>query len=176
MSHPGSFERINRTFFWILGLLCVLVLSDFLYHYIERGRLEFHEFTEGLLVLFIILLVAHARSGTNHGLRMFENRLNEVTLELANYRKRNHSVLTSMREAVDEQFARWSLTESESRLAVLLIQGFSFKQVAGVLNKSEKTVRNQSQALYDKAGMTGRADLAAFFLQDLFKDEVDSTG
>ena len=32
---------------------------------------------------------------------------------------------------------------------------------------SERTVRQQSLAVYRKAGLTGRAELSAFFLEDL---------
>lgn len=47
---------------------------------------------------------------------------------------------------------------------------------------SEATVRQQARALYQKAGLGGRYDLAAFFLEDLLDPrgaatpDDDSTG
>jgi DNA-binding NarL/FixJ family response regulator len=43
----------------------------------------------------------------------------------------------------------------------------SLKEVATVRATSERTVRAQARALYSKAGLTGRAALSAFFLEDL---------
>jgi DNA-binding NarL/FixJ family response regulator len=52
-------------------------------------------------------------------------------------------------------------------VAFLLLKGLSLKEVAGVRNTSEKTARVQSMAVYAKAGISGRSELAAFFLEDL---------
>jgi DNA-binding NarL/FixJ family response regulator len=40
-------------------------------------------------------------------------------------------------------------------------------EIAEVRGVGETTVRQQARALYRKAGLGGRADLAAFFLEDL---------
>ena len=36
-----------------------------------------------------------------------------------------------------------------------------------VLNRSERTVRRRAVSVYRKSGLAGRADLSAFFLEDL---------
>lgn len=41
------------------------------------------------------------------------------------------------------------------------------KEVAEVRGASERTVRKQAQAVYAKAGLGNRAELSAFFLEDL---------
>jgi DNA-binding CsgD family transcriptional regulator len=51
--------------------------------------------------------------------------------------------------------------------ALLLLKGLSVKEIASVRATSERTIRAQSAALYSKAGLTGRAALSAFFLEDL---------
>ena len=48
-----------------------------------------------------------------------------------------------------------------------LTKGLSLKEVATVRATSERTVRAQARSLYAKAGLTGRAALSAFFLEDL---------
>jgi len=50
---------------------------------------------------------------------------------------------------------------------LLLLKGLSHKEIAEVRNVSETTVRHQARSLYRKAGLSGRNDLAAFFLEDL---------
>lgn len=64
---------------------------------------------------------------------------------------------------------RWtsSPTPAEKDIALLLLEGLSRKEIAGLRATSETTVRQQSRAIYEKAGLGGRADLAAFFLEDL---------
>lgn len=62
---------------------------------------------------------------------------------------------------------RWELSPAEKEVALLLLKGLSHKEIAEVRGTSEATVRQQSRALYKKAGLTGRHDLAAFFLEDL---------
>jgi DNA-binding CsgD family transcriptional regulator len=70
-------------------------------------------------------------------------------------------------KAIDRQFEEWELTPSEKEVALLLIKGLSLKEIASIRDVREKTVRQQSQAIYRKGGLEGRADLAAYFLEDL---------
>ena len=94
-----------------------------------------------------------------------------MRLELERFREKNEGLMSDYRQAVQDQFERWGFSAGERQVAEKLIQGYAFKEIAAQLDKKEKTVRNQSQALYDKAGMTGRHDLAAFFLQDILNLE-----
>jgi DNA-binding CsgD family transcriptional regulator len=75
--------------------------------------------------------------------------------------------LNGLGHAIDAQFARWHLTEAEREVALLLLKGLSHKEIAAVRASSERTVREQARSLYAKAGLTGRAALSAFFLEDL---------
>jgi DNA-binding NarL/FixJ family response regulator len=50
---------------------------------------------------------------------------------------------------------------------LLLLKGLSHKEVAKVRSVSEATARQQARAVYKKGGLSGRHDLAAFFLEDL---------
>jgi len=62
---------------------------------------------------------------------------------------------------------RWNLTEAERAVALLLLKGLSLKEIAALRATTERTIRAQAHALYAKAGVTGRASLSAFFLEDL---------
>ena len=65
------------------------------------------------------------------------------------------------------QFERWELSPAECEVGLLLLKGLSHKEVAATRDTSERTVRQQALAVYRKAGLSGRAELAAFFLEDL---------
>jgi DNA-binding CsgD family transcriptional regulator len=69
--------------------------------------------------------------------------------------------------ALDHQFERWNLSPAEKEVALLLLKGLSHKDVAEVRSVTEATARQQARAVYKKAGLSGRHDLAAFFLEDL---------
>ena len=56
---------------------------------------------------------------------------------------------------------------AEREVALLLLKGLSHREIAAVRAVSERTVREQARSLYAKAGLTGRAALSAFFLEDL---------
>lgn len=83
------------------------------------------------------------------------------------WRNEAASALAGLAEAVDHQFARWELTEAESDVARYLLKGLSLKEIAALRAVSERTVRDQARAVYRKGQLQGRADLAAFFLEDL---------
>lgn len=68
---------------------------------------------------------------------------------------------------IESQFAIWHLSDSERDVALLLIKGFSMKEIADVRQTHEKTVRQQATSIYKKSGLSGRQELAAFFLEDM---------
>ena len=83
------------------------------------------------------------------------------------WRAEARTYLNGLGEAIESQFSRWNLTEAEREVALLLLKGLSQKEVAQVRAVSERTVREQARSIYAKAGLTGRAALSAFFLEDL---------
>ena len=83
------------------------------------------------------------------------------------WRSEARTLLNGLGEAIDAQFSRWNLTEAEREVALLLLKGLSLKEIAAVRATTERTVRAQARSLYGKAGLTGRAALSAFFLEDL---------
>ena len=83
------------------------------------------------------------------------------------WRARAEKLLRGLGEEIDAQLERWGLSPAEKETALLLLKGFGHKEIASVLEKSERTVRQQAIAVYRKSGLAGRAELAAFFLEDL---------
>lgn len=83
------------------------------------------------------------------------------------WRNEARGFLQGLGTAIDQQFSRWSLTDAEREVALLLLKGLSTKEIAGVRAVSERTVREQARAVYTKSGLSGRAALSAFFLEDL---------
>lgn len=87
--------------------------------------------------------------------------------EAAHWRSETAELLAGLGAAIDRQFERWQLSPAEREVGLLLLKGLSHQEVAEVRGTSERTVRQQARALYKKSGLSGRADLAAYFLEDL---------
>ncbi|MCB1745906.1 MAG: response regulator transcription factor [Gammaproteobacteria bacterium] len=69
-------------------------------------------------------------------------------------------------EFIAAQFAAWQLSPSEREIGWLLLKGLSLKEIAGLRETAEKTVRQQASAIYRKAGVNGRPAFAAWFIED----------
>jgi DNA-binding CsgD family transcriptional regulator len=87
--------------------------------------------------------------------------------DAARWRSEAQAHVAGLSALIDRQFDAWSLSPAERAVALLLLKGLSHKDVASVRGTSERTAREQALAIYRKAGLAGRAELAAFFLEDL---------
>jgi DNA-binding CsgD family transcriptional regulator len=103
-------------------------------------------------------------------------RLSDEQRERERWQGEARQLLEGLGSAIDQQFERWGLTRAEREVALLLLKGLSHKEVADVRGVSERTVRQQARALYKKAGLEGRADLAAYFLEDLLLPPTGAGG
>ncbi len=92
---------------------------------------------------------------------------NAFKYEAEAWRSESRKYVDGLALAIDQQLTKWNLSVAEKEVAFLLLKGLSLKEVAQVRNTSEKTARIQSMAIYAKAGISGRSELSAFFLEDL---------
>jgi DNA-binding CsgD family transcriptional regulator len=83
------------------------------------------------------------------------------------WRESARAALDGLGRAIDARFDGWSLTPAERDVALLLLKGESHKRIATLTDRSERTVRQHAVTVYQKSGLRGRAELAAFFLTDL---------
>ena len=93
--------------------------------------------------------------------------LDAARIQGRQWRDETRALLKGLGEAIDRQFSTWKLTEAEREIGLLLLKGLSLKEIAGVRVTSERTIRGQARSIDAKAGLSGRAALAAFFLEDL---------
>jgi DNA-binding NarL/FixJ family response regulator len=93
--------------------------------------------------------------------------LDAARIQGRQWRDETRSRLKGLGEAIDRQFVTWKLTEAEREIGLLILKGLSLKEIAAVRVTSERTIRAQAQSIYAKAGLSGRAALSAFFLEDI---------
>lgn len=90
-----------------------------------------------------------------------------LSAQSAAWRLEMASQLRELGAAIVRQFSAWGLTAAEQDVGLLLLKGFSHKEIARLRNTSEATIRQQATSLYQKAKLSGRAELSAYFLEDL---------
>ena len=66
-----------------------------------------------------------------------------------------------------KQFNAWELTRSEKEVAMLILKGLSFNEIAELRETKAKTVRQQASSIYAKAGTIGRHEFSAWFFEDM---------
>ncbi len=74
-------------------------------------------------------------------------------------------------DVLDERFGEWSLTPAERDVALFAIKGMSTAEIAVLRATSEGTVKAQTNAIYRKAGVSGRPQLLSLFIDDLMRDD-----
>ena len=156
----------NRRSIWaavfLFAAIATLMLVDLIVDYLE-GASWMHLVSE----LLVLLVAAAGASLLWRQLRESRAVLARVREDAEHWRAENRALLQGLSAAVERQFERWQLTPAEAEIGLLLLKGLSHKEIAAVRRTSERTIREQARALYRKAGLSGRASLSAFFLEDL---------
>jgi DNA-binding CsgD family transcriptional regulator len=131
---------------------------------------SFHVVFEVALLLVSLGGVAYLWLGWRDASRTADETRFELEARSAErdaWRGRAEKTLRGLGEEIDRQLKEWSLTPVERETALLLLKGFGHKEIASLQAKSERTVRQHAVAVYRKSGLSGRAALSAFFLEDL---------
>ena len=74
-------------------------------------------------------------------------------------------------DLLEERFVEWGLTPAERDVALFAIKGMSTAEISNLRATSEGTVKAQTNAIYRKAGVSGRSQLLSLFIDDLMRDE-----
>lgn len=81
--------------------------------------------------------------------------------------------VSGLSRAIAAQFQNWALTDAEADVAGLVLKGLSHRDIARLRQCSEVTVRQHATSIYRKSGLSNRAQLTAFFLEDLLPGGLD---
>lgn len=132
--------------------------------------LSFHVVFEALMIAGALVMATTLWLGwwrAAHAAAALRASLESESAERDRWRASAQQALEGLGRAIDAQFTEWRLTPTERAVALLLLKGYGHKQIAGLTDRSERTVRQHAGVVYDKSGLGGRAELSAFFLQDL---------
>ncbi len=166
----SRFRLILLAAFVFIGILAAIdITAD-----IREGT----DLTHIIVELFVFIVAIFSASAMSFRLlkEAKESRqlVSEMMLELqknrdeaTEWRNETQALLQGLSASINNQFERWGLTPSEKEIGLFLLKGLSHKEVAYIREVSEATARQQARSIYKKAGLSGRHDLAAFFLEEL---------
>jgi DNA-binding NarL/FixJ family response regulator len=170
MADDLSQQKLIKIGLVLYAIIFVLIALDLLSDSAEG--IDWAHITVELAVLIIAIiglsLLGRAfYQNTQSTIHHLQANLETAQQEAAAWRNESHALIQGLGLEIKKQFNRWQLTPVESEIGLLILKGFSHQEIANIRQVSERTVREQARALYRKAGLTGRASLSAFFLEDL---------
>lgn len=171
----------ERTIRWLLAVLGVgaFALLLFLEIVTEDEDIEILDFLVDAVT--ILLTIAAAVGSAMLAQRMHSQHeeklalINDLKLARAEgeaWRTKVQSHLAGLKGAMDLQFDAWGMTEAEREVGLLILKGLSHKEVAALRATTEATVRQQAQSIYRKSDLPGKTAFSAYFLEDLFAQEL----
>jgi DNA-binding CsgD family transcriptional regulator len=79
----------------------------------------------------------------------------------------------ALSEVIEAQFRAWALTPAERDVGFLALKGLDVAEIAELRGAAQGTVRAQLTRIYAKTGVSGRAQFAAFFVEDLLGEGLE---
>jgi len=162
-------QLLNKERNVISALLCLLIaltVYDFFEDRAEGASLEalFSDVSDVFLPVILLLYIWRYKP-----LEMLKRTdklkqdLVQTHADLEQWRSKASEYIKGLSDTINQQLEQWQLSVAEKEVALLLLKGLSLKELALVRGVSERTVRQQATRVYEK----GRAELSAFFLEDL---------
>ncbi len=93
--------------------------------------------------------------------------LSEIRAQMATRTEATDQDNEGERTAIARQMEAWGLSSAELEIGWMILKGLQFKEIAAARGTSERTVRQQAQAIYAKSGIPNRSEFSAHFLEDL---------
>ncbi|NMP31536.1 LuxR family transcriptional regulator [Thalassotalea sp. M1531] len=156
----------------ILGIIMVLNFLDVLTD-MSLGVPVWHIVEESIIVLAsaigFVYLIGEINRRAKH-INYLKEELVKSDHQLQNISDEMKNARTQYSELIYQQLSKWQLTKSEKEVAMLLLKGLSFREISGVRDTKEKTVRQQASNIYEKASVEGRHEFSAWFLEDFMEN------
>jgi len=169
----GTGERASIVIF---TLIAALMAVDLVIDYRQDAAAALFSFESfvfvaalsGIVFNWRLRMAAQDRSSRlDHELAVARAEVQRWSADAKKWNRDAQQLLQGLGAAIDQQFERWGLTPAERDVALLQLKGLRHKAIAELRQTSERTVRQQALSIYRKSGLSGRNDLAAFFLEDL---------
>jgi DNA-binding NarL/FixJ family response regulator len=178
MSENKQHQKLIKIGIVLYALIFMLIALDIVSDYSEG--IDWAHIAVELMVLLaavvgLTILGREYYIDTQLTLKSLQTDLAQAQSEALHWREESRDLIQGLGVEIQKQFKRWDLTQAESEIGLLILKGFSHQEIADFRQVSERTVREQARTLYRKAGLTGRSELSAFFLEDLLLPAIQSS-
>ena len=165
-------RRLTRALAWpvaVFVLLTLFLAGDLAADFVDGVSMTHMGFEVAAVALALLGVVVTARQlgGALRRAGDLQRDLQGTRVQLERSRCEAEALVRRLGRHIEVHFVSWVLTSAEREIALLILKGLSYKEIASERGTTERTVRHQALAIYRKAGVTGRAEMAAFFLQDM---------
>ena len=170
MTDEMQHQKLIKIGLALYATIFVLIALDILGDYsdgIEWSHIAVELSVLIIAVIGLSLLDRAYYQNTQITLKNLQTDLATARLEAQRWRDESRELMQGLGVEIEKQFIRWGLTQAESEVGLFMLKGFSHQEIADIRGASERTVREQARVLYRKAGLAGRSELSAFFLEDL---------
>lgn len=136
----------------------------------RQGEIHSHLYFELMVAILSLSWIFHLlRENFRKADRLgnLQIHIDQLSLEAQQWKDQNSRLIHGLSDSIQAQLLQWGLTAAEREIALLLLKGLSFKEIAEIRSTSEKTTRQQALMIYQKSKLPGRAELSAFFFEDL---------
>ncbi|MBT3235902.1 MAG: hypothetical protein HN353_08120 [Bdellovibrionales bacterium] len=158
-----------------LILMGIFIIADLSYDYAQDGYGP-HFFGE-LIILALcfigVVFLVRALLIKKREIESLQTKLQTDRQDLIHWKNESKKYIDGLSQVIDQQFNSWLLSPGEKDIAMLLLKGLTTREIASIRNTKEKTIRQQATSIYKKANISGRQELAAFFLEDLLSPTND---
>lgn len=120
---------------------------------------EWHSLFEALVALVLVL-----------GIGIGSWQLRQMLERMSEQERALDTARGDLARVIETQFDDWGLTPAERDVGMLALKGLDVAEIAGLRNAAQGTVRAQLTRIYAKAGVSGRAQFASWFVEDLLQD------
>lgn len=100
--------------------------------------------------------------------------LKNITQSLREIDNRMLAASGQFHQLMNRRFDEWGLSPSERDVALFTVKGLSNSEIADARGKSVGTIKAQCNAIYQKAGVSGRTQLISHFIEDLIDGPTGS--
>ncbi|MCX4186410.1 helix-turn-helix transcriptional regulator [Methylophaga sp. OBS4] len=135
----------------------------------SSGQPLWHIVEEGLIICLALGLISYLifnlKQQSGH-LQQLQQDLATINQQMTESNSRIYQARKQYSQVIQQQFNEWHLSQSEQEIALLLLKGLSFNEIAALRQTREKTVRQQASEIYKKSGISGRHAFSAWFFED----------
>ncbi|WP_137226671.1 LuxR C-terminal-related transcriptional regulator [Shewanella sp. MEBiC00475] len=165
---------MRKDVFIIILLLLITLFKLFdIFADLQLNIPAWHIAQESMLVLLTIagsIFLGYDLIRSSRQVKALSSKLKQADKQINNMSGQMRAARQEYSQTIATQFEAWHFTKSEQQVALLLLKGLSFKEIAEVRLTKEKTVRQQASTIYNKAQVDGRHTLCAWFMEDFIQE------